>query len=85
MGDTVNDYMIKAAELMAKVEAMDNPTLPVAKAWTEMAKVYATLATAQATACGMCPLGGQLAANHLAQVSAEHAPVHTLKPRGERL
>ena len=73
MGDTVNDYMIKAAELMAKVEAMDNPTLPVAKAWTEMAKAYAALATAQATACSACPMGGQLAA------------VHTLPPKGERL
>lgn len=83
VGDTVNDYMVKAADIMAKVDGME-VTIPIARALTEQALVYATLATAQATACGMCPLGGQLAANHLSQVSAEHAPVHTLKPRGER-
>lgn len=37
---------IKAAEIMARVEELGNPTLPVSRALVEQAKVYALMAMA---------------------------------------
>lgn len=40
------NYFAKAAAIMARVDEMGNPTLPVSKALVEQAKVYAALARA---------------------------------------